>query len=177
MRTESGKSSNLVIVGSSTINRSTLTKATIVTNALIAEQTQDYTTTTFWTSDGTTGSSVITGRRTLTSTTGYATATIDPSLANGGGNSSGSSLTPHTKAIIGGVVGGIGGAILLGGIGIVAWRLWGKKKRQQIPQDDYMESPADSIRREKRSSSVPFPPNTADSYQNPNGAVNTASNF
>jgi len=86
-------------------------------------------------------------------------------------------MSPHTKAIVGGVVGGIGGAVLLGGLAIVAWRLWGKKKREQLPQDDYMESPADSIRREKTGSTAPFPPNSADSYTNPNGAVNTASNF
>jgi uncharacterized membrane protein YebE (DUF533 family) len=105
------------------------------------------------------------------STTGYATATILPSLANGGGN--GSNLSTSSKKVIGGVVGGIGGAIVIGGIALVAWRLWGKKKGQQLPQDDY-DAGRDSVIQEKRRSSQPFQTN---SYQNPNGAVNTASNF
>lgn len=74
------------------------------------------------------------------------------------------------------MVGGIGGAILIGGLAVVAWRLWGKKKREQLPQDDYLDSRDDSIHREKTASSQPFQDNL-EQYHNPNGAVNTASNF
>jgi len=117
---------------------------------------------------------LVTTDRVFASTTGYATATIAPSLANGGGD--GSNLSTSTKSIIGGVVGGVGGAILIGGLAIVAWRLWGKKKQQQ-GHDDFLDSQDDSIRREKTGSTgQPFASN-AGQYQNPNGAVNTASNF
>jgi len=143
----------------------------VITSALIAEETEQSTYTSYWTTDGTTGSSVITTDHVFQSTTGYATATISPSLRNGGG--SGSNLSTSSKSIIGGVVGGIGGAILIGGIALVCWRLWGKKKREQIPQDDFLDSRDDSISQEKRAPGAPLP----ERYQNPNGAVNTASNF
>lgn len=113
----------------------------------------------------------MTSDQVYSSTTGYATATISPSLANGGGN--GSNLSTSSKKVIGGVVGGIGGAIVIGGIALVVWRLWGKKKGQQLPQDDY-DVGRDSIVQEKRRSSQPF---QTIPYQNPNGTVNTASNF
>jgi uncharacterized membrane protein YebE (DUF533 family) len=119
------------------------------------------------------------------STTGYATATIAPGLANGGGN--GGNLSTNAKSIIGGVVGGIGGAILIGGLAFVAWRLWGKKKAAAEGNEDYYdESQADSIAGQKRESmgvlsnsgmSEPASGNGLERYQNPNGRINTASNF
>ena len=112
-------------------------------------------------------SSVMTTDQIVTSTTGYATATIEPSLRNGGGT--GANLSTSSKSVIGGVVGGVGGAVLIGGIALVCWRLWGKKKRQQDEHDDFLDSRDDSIRREKRASRQPFMPST--------GPVNTASNF
>jgi hypothetical protein len=92
-------------------------------------------------------------------------------------------MSPQTKAVVGGVVGGIGGAILIGGLAIVAWRLWGKKKREQAAAvDDFgmgtAGSPRDSLGREKPiSASSHAPTLSTSSYRNPNGAVNTASNF
>ncbi|KAF2771378.1 hypothetical protein EJ03DRAFT_342398 [Teratosphaeria nubilosa] len=172
VRTETGKSSNIVVIGSSTINRSTLSSATTITSALIAEATIPSTYTSYWTTDGHVQSSVVKTSRVVSSTTGYATATLTPSLANGGG--SGDNLSTSSKKIIGGVIGGIGGAVLIGGLAVVAWRLWGKKKdREALPQDDFLDSQNDSIRREKRGSGQPL----SGSYQNPNGPVNTASNF
>jgi uncharacterized membrane protein YebE (DUF533 family) len=129
--------------------------------------------TSYWTSDGSVYSSVVTTSFTSSSTTGYATATISPTLASGGG--SGNNLSTSSKNIIGGVVGGVGGAILIGGIALVAWKLWGKKKRQSLPQDDYLDSQDDSIRREKRTSEQPFR-NNLDQYHS-TAPVNTASNF
>jgi len=118
-------------------------------------------------------SKLVTTDRVVSSTTGFATATLAPALQNGGG--SGSNLSSSSKSIIGGVVGGIGGAVLIGGLAVVAWRLWGKKKRQQLPQDDFLDSRDDSINREKRASQG-FRSNL-EQYHNPNGPVNTASNF
>lgn len=92
-------------------------------------------------------------------------------------------MSPQTKSIIGGVVGGIGGAIVIGGLAIVAWRLWGKKKRaREAAVDDYgmgtAGSPRDSLGREKQTSASSHAPTLSrDTYRNPNGAVNTASNF
>lgn len=83
-------------------------------------------------------------------------------------------MSDSSKKIIGGVVGGVGGAILIGGLAIVAWRLWGKKKRQQLPQDDYMDSANDSIHKESR---IANSGDGLERYHNPNGGVNTASNF
>lgn len=120
----------------------------------------------------------MTTEQVVASTTGYATATISPSLANG--VSGGSSLSTSSKKIIGGVVGGIGGAILVGGLAVVAWRIWGKKTRQAVPQEDYMDSPTDSLRKERIASGSGLEryqqPHQA-AYQNPGGSVNTASNF
>jgi len=129
--------------------------------------------TSYWTTDGSVMSKLVTTDRVYSSTTGFATATLTPSLQNGGG--SGSNLTTSSKSIIGGVVGGIGGAILIGGLAVVAWRLWGRKKRQQVPNDDFLDSRDDSINREKRASQG-FRSNL-EQYHNPNGPVNTASNF
>ncbi|KAK4575217.1 hypothetical protein LTR86_001069 [Recurvomyces mirabilis] len=166
--TETGSASSLVVIGSSTFNRATISHKTTITSALVALETLPSTYTSYWTSDGSVYSKLVTTNAVITSTTGFATATLTPSLQNGGG--SGGNLSTSSKQIVGGVVGGIGGAILIGGIALVAWRLWGKKKRQAVPQDDFMDSRDDSIRQEKREShGVP--------YNNPNGAVNTASNF
>jgi hypothetical protein len=129
--------------------------------------------TSYWTSDGQVFSKLVTTGIVYSSTTGFATATLTPSLQNGGG--SGSNLSTSSKKIVGGVVGGIGGAILIGGIALVAWRLWGKKKRQAVAQDDFLDSRDDSIRREKRESQGLQ--GAPDTYRNPNGPVNTASNF
>ena len=125
----------------------------------------------------------------VTSTTGYATATVEPSLRNGGGD--GTNLSTSSKKILGGVLGGVGGAILIGGIAFVCWRLWGKKhKPDLLPQEDEMlDSRDDSISREKMrrgSNGMPLDgglggsegdPDEVQGYRNPNGRVNAASNF
>ncbi|KAK1078506.1 hypothetical protein LTR33_007173, partial [Friedmanniomyces endolithicus] len=149
-RTMTGTASNLVVFGSSTINRSTLSSATTITSALLAEETLPSTYTSYWTSDGSVYSSLVTTDRVITSTTGFATATLTPALQNGGG--SGSNLSTSSKSIVGGVVGGIGGAVLIGGIAVVAWRLWGRKRRGgsgEDGRDEMLDSRDDSIRREK----------------------------
>lgn len=114
--------------------------------------------------------SLITTQRVVVSTTGFATATIEPSLQGGNGNGSGGGLSSSKKAIIGGVVGGVGGAIFVGALAIFAWRLWRKKKGQQIPQDEMMDSQDGSVRKESRASGG------LNNYTY-GGNVNTASNF
>ncbi|RMY02556.1 hypothetical protein D0867_11005 [Hortaea werneckii] len=184
--TGTGKSSNIVVIGTSTLNRSTLKHATTITSALVAEQTMPQTYTSYWTSDGTAYSSVVTTGGVVTSTTGYATATVEPFLRNGGGD--GTNLSTSSKKILGGVLGGVGGAILIGGIAFVCWRLWGKKhKPEPLPQEDEMlDSRDDSISREKRRGSNGMPLDGGlgsegdaedEGYRNPNGRVNAASNF
>jgi len=98
---------------------------------------------------------------------------------NGGGNSSGSSgLEASQKRIIIGVVVGVGGAALIGGLALVAWRIWGKKS-DPADEDDLMSSQASSSGREMSSGvggSSPFK-STLDQYHTPAGPVNAASNF
>ena len=171
---------NIVRVGSSTINRSTLDHKTVITSALIGKSTSRNVYTSTWTSDGQVYSSVVTENAVVDATTGFATATINPSLANGGGD--GSNLSDNAKQIIGGVVGGIGGAILVGGLAFVAWRLWGKKKAaaREEPDEVWGGSRPDSIETAKRSSGMPSyggDISRGDGYSNPNGAINTSSNF
>ncbi|EME44664.1 hypothetical protein DOTSEDRAFT_72201 [Dothistroma septosporum NZE10] len=168
--TGTGSASNQVVIGSSTINRSTLSKATVVTNALVASETIPSTYTSFWTTDGTVRSSLVSTQRVVASTTGFATATIEPSLQGGSGGGSGGGLSSSKKAIIGGVVGGVGGAIFVGALAIFAWRLWGKKKRERLPHDDAIDSQDGSVRKESRASGG------LNNYTY-GGNVNTASNF
>jgi hypothetical protein len=89
-------------------------------------------------------------------------------------------LSSSEKKTIIGVVVGIGGAILVGGLAIVAWRIWGRK-RNNSDHDDLMDNPPGSSGKEMGSASsgsVPLNPfkKTLDQYHNP-GLVNTASNF
>jgi hypothetical protein len=73
------------------------------------------------------------------------------------------------------VVGGVGGAILLGGIALVWWRLWNKKKREQAAHDDYRTS-HDEMLQQDTNGAERYAGNMG-GYSNPNGSVNTASNF
>lgn len=140
--------------------------------------TQRYVTTVVSVSGSSTFTSVYTTEAVVASTTGYATATVSPSLNNGGGSGSSSGLSTKSKQIIGGVIGGVGGAILVGGIALVAWRMWGRRRHDRVANDeDALDSPSDSLRREKAArNGTPFQRNL-DQYHNPGGVVNTASNF
>lgn len=95
-----------------------------------------------------------------------------------------SGLDDSQKNIIIGVVVGVGGAILLGGLAVVAWRVWGRKKNDGYDDDaeDMMSAgtAVGSAGRDKASSpsnagNSPFK-STLDQYHNP-GPVNAASNF
>lgn len=104
-------------------------------------------------------------------------AVVSPSaLAANGSGGGHSGLSNSSKAIIGGVVGGIGGALLIGALAYTAWRVWGKRKNLH---DDDLYDPNANPNPEKTSTSTgdqqPFR-STLDQYHNP-GPVNTASNF
>jgi hypothetical protein len=89
-------------------------------------------------------------------------------------------MSPKTKATVIGVVVGIGGAIILGGLAIVAWRIWGRKKGDD-EGDDLMEFRTGSGHEKKDSNGNPIAPNpfqsTLENYHNPARQVNASSNF
>ena len=74
-------------------------------------------------------------------------------------------------------MGGVGGALFLGGLAFVAWRMWGKKKGDQ---DEDAYDPNAHHGEEKLSGTStdqsPFR-STLDQYHGPGSNVNTASNF
>lgn len=95
-----------------------------------------------------------------------------------------SGLDDSQKNIIIGVVVGVGGAILLGGLAVVAWRVWGRKKNDGYGEEDEdmmnAGTAVGSAGRDKASSpsnagNSPFK-STLDQYHNP-GPVNASSNF
>jgi predicted negative regulator of RcsB-dependent stress response len=80
-------------------------------------------------------------------------------------------MSSHTKSIIIGVVVGIVGAALLGVIAVVAWRYWGKNKKQHDQFKDY--DPETSVNGSSENSKFNA---TLEQYHNP-ANVNQASNF
>ncbi|KAK3693777.1 hypothetical protein B0T22DRAFT_505786, partial [Podospora appendiculata] len=105
------------------------------------------------------------------------TSTSTPNLANNGSGSQTSGMTTQTRNTVIGVVVGIGGAIILAGLGLVAWRIWGRKKVQDENDGlmDYGNPAEKSEASGSMSGRTPFQ-STLESYHAP-GTVNTASNF
>ena len=69
--------------------------------------------------------------------------------------------------------------MLIGGIAVVAWRIWGRKRNAVGEGQDLDHSQPGSSGREKTSSvsgNSPFR-STLDQYHHPSAPVNTASNF
>ncbi|KAI9785727.1 MAG: hypothetical protein M1839_008744 [Geoglossum umbratile] len=121
-------------------------------------------------SSGSTIQQVLTTSGLVAVGTSVTTSTSFPNIS--GGESSGSSgLSSQQKKIIIGVVVGVGGFVILGGMALVAWRVWGRKKQ---PLDD---DPTHAATPDARPGpgGTPFK-STLDQYHNP-GTVNTASNF
>lgn len=84
------------------------------------------------------------------------------------------------NTIIGAVVGGVGGAIVLAVIGLVAWRIWGRKKNQEEVDNSFGTSAYNVAEKPEpvagsTNSRTPFQ-STLESYHAPT-QVNTASNF
>jgi len=88
-------------------------------------------------------------------------------------------MTTQTRNTIIGVVVGIGGAAILGALGLVGWRVWGRKKHAE-EADGLMAYNADIVVPEKspRGSSSGGPRNpfqsTLENYHQP---VNASANF
>ncbi|KAL2854419.1 hypothetical protein BJY01DRAFT_37982 [Aspergillus pseudoustus] len=142
------------------------------------EPTSTATVTTITTTQTIDGTPVAT---TYTSTnSGASEATESPGLSGSSDNSD-SGLSSNQKNIIIGVVVGVGGAILIGAIGVVAWRI--RARRRNAQDDDVTDlmsgTAVGSGVREKAPSpaagGTPFR-STLDQYHNP-GPVNAASNF
>jgi hypothetical protein len=117
---------------------------------------------------------------TTTSTPAAATGTAGLNADSSSSSGSSSGLSSSDKKIIIGVVVGVGGAIVLGVLGIVIWRIQKKRNEAYGDEDtDLMGGTAvGSGPREKASSpsgGTPFK-STLDQYHNP-GPVNAASNF
>ncbi|KAH6694249.1 hypothetical protein BKA61DRAFT_624414 [Leptodontidium sp. MPI-SDFR-AT-0119] len=115
---------------------------------------------------------------TVTSTLPTGTAALN---SDGGSGSSG--MSSKTRNTIIGVVVGIGGAILLAGLGVVAFRIWGRRKNSD--ESDGLMSFGNTGHEKPGSASAtgttgtsPFQ-STLENYHNParNGNVNASSNF
>jgi hypothetical protein len=78
--------------------------------------------------NGDTFSSTMVSAAIVTITIGSAASTPSPGLENSASSSSGSGLSSKDKSIVGGVIGGVAGAVLLAGIALVCWRLWGRRR-------------------------------------------------
>ena len=140
----------------------------------VTSRTQQIVATVVTISGGSTISNVLT-------TTAVVAVTSTPGLSGSNGNSGSlgsTGLDQSQKRTIIGVVVGVGGAALIGGLALVAWRIWGRNRRSN-DEDDLMDSQPGSSGHEKTSSlsgNSPFP-STLDQYHNPAGPVNASSNF
>lgn len=102
--------------------------------------------------------------------------TPTPGLADSNSGQA-SGMSPQTRNTVIGVVVGVGGAIILGGLALVAWRIWGRKKHQE--ENDGLMDYGSTVEKPDTGSSVtgrtPFQ-STLESYHAPT-QVNTAANF
>ncbi|PGH30296.1 hypothetical protein GX50_06923 [[Emmonsia] crescens] len=109
--------------------------------------------------------------------------TLAPGLGKEGGGSNGSSgLSDSSKKTIIGVVVGVGGAVILGGLALVAWRLRRKRNARGLNDDDDLMNAGTAVGSSSHETSTmgttthsPFKA-TLDQYHHP-GGVNPSSNF
>ncbi len=110
--------------------------------------------------------------------TSESVSTPSPSLANSSNSGQETGMKPETRNVVIGVVVGVGGAIILGGLALVAWRIWGRKKHQD-ENDGLMDYGSTVEKPETMGGSMagrtPFQ-STLESYHAPT-QVNTAANF
>lgn len=113
----------------------------------------------------------------LTTVTSSLLTTQTPGLADGGSSNQSSGMSPQTRNTVIGVVVGVGGAIILGGLALVAWRIWGRKKPQE--ENDGLMDYGSTVDKPETVGSMggrsPFQ-STLESYHAPTH-VNTAANF
>ncbi|KAJ4298572.1 hypothetical protein N0V88_003602 [Collariella sp. IMI 366227] len=117
-------------------------------------------------------------QKTLTSAEVF--TTMAPGLAGGKGSGQSSGMSTQTRNTVIGVVVGVGGAIVLAGLGFVAWRIWGRKKAQE-ENDGLMDYPSVGEKPDTVGGTMnnngrsPFQ-STLESYHAPT-QVNQAANF
>ncbi|KAL2261775.1 hypothetical protein VTK26DRAFT_3386 [Humicola hyalothermophila] len=101
---------------------------------------------------------------------------MTPGLADNGNSNQESGMSPQTRNTVIGVVVGVGGAIILGGLAFVAWRIWGRKKPQE--ENDVLMDYSSGVEKPDTGGSMggrtPFQ-STLESYHTP--TPNTAANF
>ncbi|CAI6338259.1 unnamed protein product [Periconia digitata] len=154
---------------------SDITAPVTETTPLVTLSTSDVVTTYTTKSNGQDVVATSTSKQVSTRTTGMATNTRLPGTQGNGGSSS-DGMSSKTKSIIGGVVGGVGGALLLGGIALVCWRMWGKKKNRVTEDDADLMAGTGAALGDKPQNSTPFQSNL-EQYHNPGGRPNAAANF
>ncbi|KZL83620.1 cell wall protein [Colletotrichum incanum] len=116
-----------------------------------------------------------------TSFTSESTVTHTPGLNDASSSNSSSGMSTQTRNTVIGVVVGVGGAIVLGALGFVAWRIWGKKKQAEENDGlmEYNNQYGNEAKAEVGSAQgagrTPFQ-STLESYHAPN-QVNASSNF
>ncbi|KAL2063840.1 hypothetical protein VTL71DRAFT_4334 [Oculimacula yallundae] len=119
----------------------------------------------------------------LASSTVTSTLPTGTAALNSDGTPKSTGMSSKTRNTIIGVVVGIGGAILLAGLGVVAFRIWGRRKNSD--ESDGLMSFGNTGHEKTGSSSAtgttgasPFT-STLENYHNParNGNVNASSNF
>ncbi|KAK0749541.1 hypothetical protein B0T18DRAFT_389110 [Schizothecium vesticola] len=110
-----------------------------------------------------------------TTFTSQQTSTATAALA--GKTSSPSGMSPQTRNTVIGVVVGVGGAIILGGLAFVAWRIWGRKKGAD-ENDNLMDYPSGTAEKPATGNTIGGTPfqSTLESYHAPT-QVNQAKNF
>ncbi|KAH0565934.1 hypothetical protein GP486_000655 [Trichoglossum hirsutum] len=149
---------------------SAISTPSVVVSEFTSSATRQIVTTIITTDNGVTMSQVLTTDALVAVATGTSTST--PGLGGSGGSSGSSGPNAQQKKIIIGVVVGIGGFVILGGMALVAWRVWGRKKQPSDFNDLHAPSP-----KLQPGPGGPSPfKSTLDQYHNP-GTVNTASNF
>lgn len=149
-------------------------RTSLSTKALISTEVIPTTTVYQTVIDGSTRQVTSAGSRTVQHTTGSVVETSVSTVDSGSSSSGG--LSSEKKAIIGGVIGGVGGAILLCGIAIVCWRMWGKKKRVTEDDADLMAGTGAALGDKSGQGHSPFQSNL-EQYHNPGGRPNAAANF
>lgn len=87
-------------------------------------------------------------------------------------------LSDSNKKVIGGVVGGIGGALLLGGIALVFWRMRKRQNKVTADDDDLNLNTGAALgdKPQNGTGASPFQSNL-EQYHNPGGRPNAAANF
>jgi hypothetical protein len=105
------------------------------------------------------------------------TYTDAPTSQDGNGGN-GDGLSESNKKVIGGVVGGVGGALLLGGIALVFWRMKRRQNKVTADDDDLNLNTGAALGDKPQNGTGPSPfQSNLEQYHNPGGRPNAAANF